>query len=112
MSARHSRRSCSAASQVPDEFKQGEVDEAPLSPVGGDIKIALEKGLSRRPDEKELVEVSIIGYWKGLTVIQLVTQSHRGPSRPCARSRSWLRNGMGLHVTEKHHQGCAVAVPR
>ena len=71
MSARHSRRSCSAASQVPDEFKQGEVDEAPLSPVGGDIKTALEKGLSRRPDEKELVEVSIFHDWLGLTAMQL-----------------------------------------
>ena len=70
----HSLPSSPAASQVPDEFKQGEVDDAPLSPVGGDIKTALEKGLSRRPDEKELVEVSVSCDGRGLAYDQLMTQ--------------------------------------
>lgn len=52
------RSSPPPASQVPEGFKQGEVDEATLSPVGGDVKTALEKGLSKRPEERELVEVS------------------------------------------------------
>lgn len=43
---------------IPEEYTRGQVDEQPLSPVD-ENKGKLEKLLSGRPQEKDLVDVSI-----------------------------------------------------
>lgn len=46
-----------AAVDIPEEYTRGQVDDQPLSPVD-EAKGKLEKLITHRPDEKELVEVS------------------------------------------------------
>lgn len=45
-----------ATNELPEEYTRGQVDDAPLSPVD-EAKDKLDKLLSNRPAEKELVEV-------------------------------------------------------
>lgn len=48
--------SSTGTADIPEEYTRGQVDDQPLSPVD-EAKGKLEKLITNRPDEKELVEV-------------------------------------------------------